>query len=79
MSADKEKLVRDQEKQVRELEKKLAQVGLDNQQKLSAMEEEYDKKLNQSQAVASMKQIIKDKNAQINQLRERLSKYEKEE
>jgi len=48
MSADKEKLVRDQEKQVRELEKKLAQVGLDNQQKLSAMEEEYDKKLNQS-------------------------------
>jgi len=35
-----------------------------------------DKKLNQSQAVASMKQIIKDKNAMINTLRERLAKYE---
>jgi hypothetical protein len=33
---------------VRELEKKLAQIGLDNQQKFAAMEEEYEKKLNQS-------------------------------
>jgi hypothetical protein len=40
------------------------------------MAEEMDKKLNQSQAVASMKQIIKDKNAMINTLRERLAKYE---
>lgn len=43
------------------------------------MAEEMDKKLNQSQAVTSMKQIIKDKNKMINSLRERLAKYEKDD
>lgn len=50
---------------------------MENAAKFASMAEEYEKKLNQSQAVASMKQIIKDKNAMINDLRERLGKYEK--
>lgn len=52
---------------------------METEQKLASMSEEYEKKLSQSQAVASMKQIIKDKNEMINSLRERLSKYEKDD
>jgi hypothetical protein len=40
------------------------------------MQGEMDKKLKESSAVTSMKQIIKDKNAKINELREKLAKYE---
>jgi len=49
---------------------------MEHASKLAELHEEFEKKLNQSQAVASMKQIIKDKNALINDLRERISKYE---
>jgi len=46
------------------------------QVKVAEMQCEMDKKLKESSAVTSMKQIIKDKNAKINELREKLAKYE---
>jgi hypothetical protein len=63
---------------IKELEKQLAKQGMEAEQKLAQMSEEYEKKLSQSAAMASMKQILKDKNAMINSLRERLSKYEQD-
>jgi CHASE3 domain sensor protein len=61
---------------IAELEEQLDSVKSETEAKVAALAEEYEKKLSQSQAVASMKQIIKDKNAMINELRSKLDKYE---
>jgi len=46
---------------------------------VSAMKEELKKKVNQLTQVTNMKKMITEKNDQMKKLRERLSKYEKDD
>jgi leucine zipper transcription factor-like protein 1 len=54
-----------------------AQISLRNE--VQAMKEELKKKVNQLTQVTNMKKMITEKNEQMKKLRERLSKYEKDE
>ena len=54
-----------------------AQIAL--KAEVSGMKDELKKKVNQLTQVTNMKKMITEKNDQMKKLRERLSKYEKDE